>query len=189
MRTLRQIIKSCYGNLKSPSYSFDTDKPFIYLLFFSRNAMLILTFSFFRISSSISKIKTLGSVFSFECACISYITDKHFVMRIHIFCKWYIWILGRFYPDRPSDVYLEIQYLQLVQTLFAMASSKVILYGIWYFVSQNKSFPVFRSTFVYISFFVRHNKCHFWITKKNIWRCWVYILYWRRQNYAEGKEE
>ena len=93
------------------------------------------------------KIKTLGSVFSFECACISYITDKHFVMRIHIFCKWYIWILGRFYPDRPSDVYLEIQYLQLVQTLFAMASSKVILYGIWYFVSQNKSFPVFRSTF------------------------------------------
>ena len=98
-------------------------------------------------------------------------------MRIHIFCKWYIWILGRFYPDRPSDVYLEIQYLQLVQTLFAMASSKVILYGIWYFVSQNKSFPVFRSTFVYISFFVRHNKCHFWITKKNIWRCWVYILY------------
>ena len=134
------------------------------------------------------KIKTLGSVFSFECACISYITDKHFVMRIHIFCKWYIWILGRFYPDRPSDVYLEIQYLQLVQTLFAMGSSKVILYGIWYFVSQNKSFPVFRSTFVYISFFVRHNKCHFWITKKNIWRCWVYI-YWRRQNCAEGKEE
>ena len=114
--------------------------------------MLIFTFSFFRISSSISKIKTLGSVFSFECACISYITDKHFVMRIHIFCKWYIWILGRFYPDRPSDVYLEIQYLQLVQTLFAMASSKVILYGIWYFVSQNKSFPVFRSIFVYISF-------------------------------------
>ena len=162
--------------MKSPSYSFGAYKPFIYLLFFSRNAKLIFTFSYFRISSSISRIKTLGSVFSFESACISYITDKHFVMRTHIFCKWYERILGRSYPSRPSDVYLETQYLQLVQTFLQwLVKSNIIRHLIFCIMELNPFTSLELQLFTYHFLFSTINVT-FESPRKNIWRWWTYII-------------